>query len=127
MQNKPEIELGKVKIFNEAISTIASHAVNTIPGVANMRGNIVETISERLGKRVPDKGIRTEVMGEEVNVDIAVVVKYGTRIPEIAWQIQKNVRKAIEDMTGLHVKNVNVNVEGVQLAVKNESGGKEGV
>jgi len=44
-----------------------------------------------------------------------VVVCYGSKIPDIAWQIQKNVRKAIEELTGLHVKSVNVNIEGVQL------------
>lgn len=126
MHSKNEIELGKVKIHNEAISTIASYVVNSIPGVASLSGNIVDNLTERLGKRVPDKGIQTEIVGEEVIIDISVIVKFGTKIPEVAWQIQKNVRKSVEEMTGLHVKSINVNVEGVQLIIKKE-GNKEDV
>lgn len=120
MNNKTGVELGKVKIHHEAVSTIASQIVSTIPGVVKMSGSIVENIAEKLGKKPPDKGIRTEILGEEVKIDVSVIVRYGTKIPEIAWQIQKNVRKAIEEMTGLHVRNVNVNIEGVQLTVEEE-------
>lgn len=115
MDEKHGVELGKVKIHHEAISTIAGHAVSAIPGVVKMSGSIVENIAEKLGKKAPDKGIRTEILGEEVKIDVSVVVRYGTKIPEIAWQIQKNVRKHIEEMTGLHVTSVNVNIEGVEL------------
>lgn len=115
MNEKHGVELGKVKIHHEAISTIAGHAVSAIPGVLKMSGSIVENIAEKLGKKAPDKGIRTEILGEEVKIDVSVVVRYGTKIPEIAWQIQKNVRKQIEEMTGLHVTSVNVNIEGVEL------------
>ena len=118
MDNKHGVELGKVKIHHEAISTIASQVVSTIPGVVKMSGSIVENIAEKLGKKAPDKGIRTEILGEEVKIDVSAIVRYGTKIPEIAWQIQKNVRKAIEEMTGLHVTSVNVNIEGVQLQDK---------
>lgn len=120
MQKKSEVELGNVKIHHEAISAIAAHVVNTIPGVASTSGNIVENLTERLGRKVLDKGIHTEVTGEEVKINIAVIVKFGTKIPEIAWQIQKNVRKAVEEMTGLHVTIVNVNIEGVELIIKKE-------
>lgn len=120
MQTKEGNELGKVKIHHEAISTIAGQVVSGIPGVVKMSGSIVENIAERLGKKAPDKGIKTEVVGEEVKVEVAVVVRYRTKIPEVAWQIQKNVRKVIEEMTGLHVTGVNVNVEGVQLPKEEE-------
>lgn len=124
MNNKTGIELGKVKIHHEAISTIACHVVSTISGVVEMSGSIVENIAEKLGKKNPDKGIKTEIMGEEVKIDVSVIVKYGSKIPEIAWQIQKNVRKTIEEMTGLHVTNVNINIEGVELPGKEEVRGE---
>lgn len=122
MNEKHGVELGKVKIHHEAISTIAGHAVTAVPGVVRMSGSIVENIAEKLGKRSPDKGIHTEILGDEVKIDVSVVVRYGTKIPDIAWQIQKNVRKNIEEMTGLHVTSVNVNIEGVELVkeAKNE-------
>lgn len=123
--DKGGVELGKVKIHHEAISAIAGHAVGSIPGVVKMSGSIVENIAEKLGKKYADKGIRTEVMGEEVKIDVSVVVRYGAKIPEIAWQIQKNVRKNVEEMTGLHVTSVNVNIEGVELNIDKEHN-KEG-
>ena len=115
MAEKNNVELGKVKIHHEAIATIAGKVVGSVQGVVRMSGSIVGNIAEKLGKRTADKGIRTEVVGEEVKIDVSVVVCYGSKIPDIAWQIQKKVRKAIEELTGLHVKSVNVNIEGVQL------------
>jgi len=107
--------LGKVKIHHEAISTIAAHVVSDIPGVIGMGGSVVENIAEKLGKKTPDKGIKTEVTGNEVRIDVFVIVGFGVKIPEVSWQIQKKIRKAVEDMTGLHVAGVNINIEGVQL------------
>lgn len=118
MNNKTSVELGKVKIHHEAISTIASQAVTSLPGIVEMSGSIVENIAEKLGKKNPDKGIKTEIVGEEVKIDVSIIVKYGIKIPEVAWQIQKNVRKTIEEFTGLHVTSVNVNIEGVELPGK---------
>ena len=116
MEKKQMNENDSIKIHHEAISTIASHVVSSVRGVIKMSGSIVEDIAERFGKKAPDKGIRTEVMGEEVKIGVSVVVLYGAKIPEVAWEIQKNVRKAIEEMTGLHVASVNVNIEGVKLS-----------
>lgn len=127
MQKKIDVELGRVKIHNDAISAIAGHVVNSIPGVVSTSGNIVENITEKIWKKMPDKGIKTEIIGEEVKIDISVIVQYGTKIPEIAWQIQKNVRKTVEEMTGLHVSNVNVSVEGVELSVKKLQKNKEDI
>lgn len=121
MQDKPGKELGKVKIHQDAISAIANQAISEIEGVVKMSGSIVDSLAERLGKKTPDKGVRTEVIGEEVKVEVSVVVSFGTKIPEVAWQIQKNVRKAIEEMTGLHVQAINVNVEGVELPKKDKA------
>ena len=120
MINGNSVEWGKVKIHHDAIAAIAGKMVNGVQGVVKLSGSIVENIAEKLGKQPKDKGIRTEVVGEEVTINVSVVVLYGTKIPDVAWQIQKNVRKAVEEMTGLHVKGVNVNVEGVQLEDKEE-------
>ena len=120
MEEKKIESLDSVKIHHEVISTIASQVVTNIAGVVNLSGSIVTNLAERLGKKTPDKGVRTEVLGEEVKVGISIVVNYGVKIPEICWQIQKNVRKAIEEMTGLHVISINVNVEGVEVKRKSE-------
>jgi uncharacterized alkaline shock family protein YloU len=55
---------------------------------------------------------------EEVKMDIPVVVKYGYNIPEIAGKIQENIRNNVEKMTSLSVKDININVQGVERGQK---------
>ena len=68
-----------------------------------------------LGRKNLSKGVKVEVGEEQAAVDLFVVVEYGVRIPDIAWQIQENVKRAIETMTGLEVVEVNVHIQGRPL------------
>ena len=70
-------------------------------------------IAEVLGRRNLSKGVKVEVGAEEAKVDLHIVVKYGKRIPDVAWEIQESVKKSIEQMTGLKVLQVNVHIQGV--------------
>src|SRR5690554_4743815 len=96
-------ELGEVKIANEVVGIIAGLAATEVEGVAGMSGGIGGGIAEMLGRKNLLKGVRVEVGEQEAAVDIFVIVDYGTRIPEVAWQIQENVKRAVETMTGLQV------------------------
>ena len=69
-----------------------------------------------LGKRGPTKGVKLEVDGNRVGLDLYVVVRYGGKIPEIAGQLQEKVKVQIENMTGLVVTHVNIHVQGVSFA-----------
>lgn len=120
MSEKNGSELGSVKIHHDAISAIAAHVIGDISGVVRMSGSIVADLAERFGKKNLDKGIRTDVMGEEVKIEVSVILRYGAKIPEVAWQIQKKIRKAVEEITGLHVASINVNIEGIQIPKKEE-------
>jgi uncharacterized alkaline shock family protein YloU len=62
--------------------------------------------------------VKVEVGEKEAAVDLSIVVNYGVSIPEVAWQIQENVKRAIESMTGLSVVEVNVNIQGVYIEEK---------
>ena len=73
-------------------------------------GGITEVLS---GKKNFSKGIKVEVGEKETKIDVNIVVEYGTRIPDIAFEIQNRVKKAVENMTGLKVLEVNVHVQGV--------------
>ena len=59
------------------------------------------------------KGIKVEVGEKETKIDVNIIVEYGTRIPDVAFEIQNRVKKAVENMTGLKVVEVNVHVQGV--------------
>ncbi len=108
-------ELGVVKIADEVVSIIAGLAATEIEGVASMSGGIGGGIAEALGRRNFSKGVKVEVGTEEAKIDIFIIVEYGVRIPDVAWDIQESVKNAVGTMTGLNVTHVNVHVQGVHF------------
>ncbi len=108
-------ELGAVRIADEVVSIIAGLAATEIDGVASMSGGIVGGLAEALGRKNLSKGVKVEVGEEEAAVELSLIVRYGSRIPDVAWSVQENVKKAVENMTGLKVVRVNVHVQGVSF------------
>lgn len=108
-------ELGNIQIAPEVIEIIASLATVEVPGVAGMSGGIAGGIAELLGRKNLSKGVKVEVGQKEAAVDVSIIVEYGHRIPEVAAEIQKNVKNAIYSMTGLGVVEVNVHIHDVHF------------
>ncbi|MDW7728842.1 MAG: Asp23/Gls24 family envelope stress response protein [Bacillota bacterium] len=108
-------ELGMVRIADEVVSIIAGLAASEIKGVSSMSGGIGGGIAEVLGRRNLSKGVKVDVGAEDAKIDIFIIVEYGERIPDVSWNIQESVKKAVETMTGLKVTYVNVHVQGVQF------------
>ena len=104
-----------IKIANDVIAVIAGVAVSEVPGVASMSGGFAGGISEVLsGKKNLSKGIKVDAGEKEVKIDVNIIVEYGSRIPDVAFEIQNRVKKSVENMTGLKVAEVNVHVLGVK-------------
>lgn len=126
VENAPEeISLGSnnaIKIADDVVAVIAGVAVSEIPGVANMAGGFAGGITEVLsGKKNMAKGIKVDIINEkETKIDVNIIVEYGTRIPNVAYEIQTKVKKAVETMTGLKVLEVNVHVQGVNINNENK-------
>jgi len=117
-ENLEEIneENAGIKISNEVVAVIAGVAVSEVRGVASMQGGFAGGIGEVLsGKKNLAKGIKVETEDDKVKIDVNIIVEYGTRIPDIAFEIQNRVKKSIENMTGLKVTEVNVHVQGVSI------------
>ena len=106
-------EYGKVTFADEVIAIIAGLAATEIAGVAGMSGGLAGGIVEMLGRKNLSKGVKVEVGDKETAIDLFIVADYGVRIPEMAWNIQENVKKSVENMTGLEVKEVNIHIQGV--------------
>ncbi len=106
-------EGGVVRISNEVLAIIAGIATGEIEGVTGMAGSLVESISERFGRHDLSRGVKVETQDDEVSVDVFVNVEYGCRIPEVARSVQTNVKEAIENMTDLQVKAVNIHIQEV--------------
>ena len=94
---------GTVKISDEVVAIIAGLATTEVKGVAGMSGGIVGGLADFVGKKSPAKWVKVDVGDQEVTVDVYVIVEFGVRIPDVAHEIQRKVKKAIEDMTGLTV------------------------
>ena len=90
-------------------------------GVSGMSGGFAGGITEVLsGKKNLAKGIKVEIDDSKVKIDVNIIVEYGSRIPDVAFEIQNRVKKSVENMTGLKVEEVNVHVQGVNTdSVKN--------
>ncbi len=116
-ENNGEVALennANIRIADDVIAVIAGVAVSEVPGVAEMSGGFAGGISEVLsGKKNLSKGIKVESGEKETKIDVNIIVEYGTRIPDVAFEIQNKVKNAVENMTGLKVVEVNVHVQGV--------------
>jgi len=106
-------DMGNIRIANEVIEIIAGLATTEVRGVAGMSGGMAGGIAELLGRKNLSKGVKVEVGTKQCAVDVTIVAEYGVRIPEVCGEIQDNVKRAIESMTGLEVVEVNVQVVGV--------------
>lgn len=106
------------RISDEVVSTIVEKTVMSIPGIYDINGGIIDGITNMLGtKRM--KGIKVELTEKTIAIDVYVIVEYGVKIPDIAWDIQDKVKKTVEDITGMNVTAVNIHIQGINFKKKN--------
>lgn len=114
IENNETQDTNGIQIADDVVAVIAGVAVAEVPGVAGMSGGFAGGITEVLsGKKNLAKGIKVDVGEKETRIDVNIIVEYGSRIPDVAFEIQNRVKKAVETMTGLKVVGVNVHVQGV--------------
>ncbi|MFD0867641.1 Alkaline shock protein 23 [Chlamydia abortus] len=111
---------GNIRISNDVVATIAGLAALDTPGIAGMSGGISEGWAKRLSGKNLQRGVSVEVGELEAAIDLRVIVHYGSQIQVVCRELQQNVRDSVENMTGLHVVEVNVKVEGVAFREKEE-------
>jgi len=108
-------EMGSIQIAPEVIEIIAGLATIEVEGVTGMSGGFASGVAELLGRKNLSKGVKVEVGQREAAVDVSIVIEYGRRIPEVAAEVQANVKHAIQSMTGLNVVEVNVHIHDVMF------------
>ena len=106
---------GSIKIAEEAVASIVSLAAAQIKGVAAMSGSMAAGLTEKLGKKNLAKGVKVEINEQDVIVALNIFVEYGVKIPQLALDIQNEVRDTVQTMTGLKVKEVNIYVQGISF------------
>ena len=117
-QEIKEIEENGIKIADDVVATIAGKAAMEVNGVHSMFGGLAGGISEVFGKKTYTKGIKVDNGEKGLKIDVNIIVEYGARIPDVAYEIQNKVKKAIENMTGLTIEEVNVHVQGVNTEIQ---------
>lgn len=114
-----EKNLGTVRIADDVVAVIAGIAATDTEGIYAMSGGITEGLANRLMGKNIRKGVKVEVGTVETAIDLRVIVSYGSKIDEVCRNLQRNVKEAVESMTGLHVVEVNVQVDGVEFPDQN--------
>ncbi len=121
-----ETNNNNIEISSDVVAVIAGMAASEVAGVAEMAGGFAGGISEVLsGKKNMAKGIKVDIQGKEVKIDVNIIVEYGARIPDVAFEIQKRIKKSVESMTGLSANEVNVHVQGVMTVQEKAEEKKE--
>jgi uncharacterized alkaline shock family protein YloU len=107
-------ELGILKIHKNAITSISSIAAIEIDGVKRVGKDLKSMLLELAGHKF-SSAIKVDISkNEEVKVEIPLIIKYGYNIPEVAKNVQENVRLALEKMSNLSIKDINVSVQGIE-------------
>lgn len=107
-------DLGIVRIHKSAISSISSIAAMEIEGVKGVARNLKSGLLEIIGRKY-FSAIKVDISkNDEVRVDVPLIIKYGYNIPDVAGRVQENVRQALEKMSNLSVKDININVRGIE-------------
>ena len=120
-----EIEENGIKIADDVVATIAGKSALEVKGVYSMAGGFAGGISEVFGKKSYTKGIKVDNTEKGLKIDVNIIVEYGSRIPDVAYEIQNKVKNAIENMTGLKIEEVNVHIHGVNTETQKEEETKE--
>ncbi len=107
-------DLGLIRIHKNAIASISSLAATEIDGVKRVGSDLTEKFFSFFGKNIPHS-IKVEFdKNEEVKVVIPLIIKYGYSIPEVSNKVQENVRAALDKMSNLTIKDINISVRGIE-------------
>ena len=108
--------LGTIHISPNALATVAYHATLTSYGVVGLAPkNLAEGIAATI-TREPARGVAVHYNGEEIDIDIHIIIEYGTRITSVADSVANAVRYQVEKAVGMHVHSVNVHIQGLHVS-----------
>ena len=109
---------GKVYISDEVIATLAGSAALDCYGLVGMasRKQLKDGIADLLGRDNLRKGVEVQQEAGQTTIDLHIIVSYGTKISEVAHNIQSKVRYVLNDVLGLQVERINIIVQGVRVS-----------
>lgn len=115
-----EEDRANMMITDEVLAIMAGVAASEIKSVYKMSGGFAGGLVEVFGRRNLSKGVKVDTRNDKTIIDLYVIIKYGYRIPEAAWEIQEHVKKTIEELADIEIDAVNIHVQGVSFGGSDE-------
>ncbi|MBE7054145.1 MAG: Asp23/Gls24 family envelope stress response protein [Ruminococcaceae bacterium] len=116
---------GNIKISEEVVATISEIAIKEINGICGTSSSLAGELKQKFVKKSYGKGIKVVFNEKSVTIDVSLVIKFGVRIPEVAWEAQENIKREVESMTGLEVDKINIHITGINVVDENEDENNE--
>ena len=113
-------QVGKIKIADNVAAAIANIAAQEVAGVVKVIGSSTSPISEMFGKKNFSKGVKVNMDEEGTNIELSLSIQHGVNIVKVGEEVQSSVKEAVESMTGIIVKNVDITVSDIVFEVKKE-------
>ncbi|MDT0122645.1 Asp23/Gls24 family envelope stress response protein [Paenibacillus sp. RRE4] len=111
----PAVQLGTIHISNDVVSKIVGMAAQTTPGVSSMSVGLTEGLAKSISGKSLQKGIDVHIQNDEASIQLRINVQYGRKMHEVCQELQHNVQQAVEQMAGVIVKEVKVQVVGIAM------------
>ncbi|AJY76465.1 Asp23/Gls24 family envelope stress response protein [Paenibacillus beijingensis] len=111
-------DLGKIIVADDCIAVIAGSAALDCYGLVGMasRKQLKDGLSELLGRDNLSRGVEVRRVNDQINIDLHIIVSYGTKISEVAHNIQTKVKYVLNEVVGLKVDFVHIIVQGVRVS-----------
>ena len=106
-------EDGSVNISEDVIAIIAWEAMHEVEGFGGPAAGIPGDLAELISRKNASRGVRISAEDKSVSVDVYITVRFGYSVTKVSRDIQEAISKSVQDMTGVNVSAVNVNVTGI--------------
>ena len=121
-------DLGEINVTEETIGSIVSLNLADVKGVVGSRKSIIKEITDMLRGDTSEneieeasRNIKVEIKDNKPLINLYIVIKYGVRIPDIAWDIQSRVKEGLMKKLGTDINEIDIHVQGIQFPKKTQS------
>jgi len=121
-------DLGEISVTTETIRSIASLNLADVKGVVGSRKSIIKEMTDMLMGETSEneteeatRTIKVEIKDNKPLINLYIIIKYGVRIPDIAWDIQSRVKEGLVKKLGIEINEIDVHVQGIQFPKKTQS------
>jgi len=118
--------LGEINISEETIESMVSLNLSDVKGVVGSKKTIIKEITDMLmgntnGIDNPSRNIKVEIKDNNIFIDLSIIIKYGVRIPDIAWDIQNRIKEELIRKIDSDAREINIHIQGIQFPKKAQS------